>query len=224
MWHSRKMAVRVAVGRRVPFQFRGEWNINVPPDSATSDITRLLQQAIRGDAGAERQLLARIYDRLTREAELVLRDHGGSLEPAELVHEVWMRIFRSDAAPEFRQRQAFFAYAARAMRHLLVDRARQRRTGTEGGDWTRIAIDIDQLVAAYRREAQADLVDLDAALEELKQESERLFRTVEMKFFGGATMKQIAEFHGVSLTTAENDWALARAKLRRRLRDAFRPE
>ncbi|MCB9915042.1 MAG: sigma-70 family RNA polymerase sigma factor [Planctomycetes bacterium] len=160
--------------------------------------------------GAE--LLQVAYAQLRELAERYLRreriDH--TLQPTALVHEAWLRL-EGDGA--WRDRTHFFATAARAMRHVLVDHARARRRAKRGGGWARVELD----PGLGLDERELDLVDLDRALAELAARDERQAALVELRFFGGLAMPAVAEVLGVSLGTAERDWRFARAWLARAL-------
>jgi len=188
----------------------------VTAESQSARVTNLIQLAIDGDREAEDQLLHLIYNQLRNLAREIARHSNptGSVSATELVNEVWMKVFHN-VKPPIRGKQAFFSYVARAIRNLLVDHIRQRNSQTRGGDVEHIHL--DELVLGYEAAAKTELLQLNEALEELKEENERQFRILELRFFGGMTMKQIAEHLGISLSTVESDWRSARAKLHLRL-------
>jgi len=133
-----------------------------------------------------------------------------------LVHDAWMKIFHSNAAPEFACRNAFFAYAARAMRSLLVDHVRRRNAQRHGGqvEWE----PLDDFVDQCQQLTQIEFLALNDALEALKKHDEQLFQIVEMSFFGGMKHKEIAEQLGITAQTVGKKWVVARAWLYRRLK------
>lgn len=138
-------------------------------------------------------------------------DH--TLQATALVNEAWLRM--AGRPQTFQSRSQFLGFAAHAMRHLLIDHARRRQSLKRGGDLQRVT-----LVSGDGREpaeVPADLLDLDAALEKLGRERPRQARVVELKFFAGATIEEIAEALGVSHMTVSSDWRQARVWLAREL-------
>lgn len=182
-------------------------------ESQAAQLTSLIQKAIEGDCQAEAALIQSIYDELRASARRMVGHQQGSVEATDLVDRAWMKIFH-DVRPVFRNRQAFFAYMARALRNLLVDHLRRKTLDGE-------RVQLDAIVNEYESQARIDMLSLNEALEALRRENERQFRTVELRFFGGMRMKEIADYLGVGLATTERDWALARAKLRLRLETHF---
>ena len=182
-------------------------------ESQAAQLTSLIQKSIEGDCQAEAALIQSIYDELRASARRMVGHQQGSVEATDLVDRAWMKIFH-DVRPVFRNRQAFFAYMARALRNLLVDHLRHKTLDGE-------RVQLDAIVNEYESQARIDMLSLNEALEALRRENERQFRTVELRFFGGMRMKEIADYLGVGLATTERDWALARAKLRLRLETHF---
>lgn len=205
--------------RWVPRTASAHPRIDVPSDDATQ-LTDLLQAALDGDRVVEEQLCQALVGQLRDRAMAILPREQGTLQATDLVHGAWIKVFRQAQAPEFPNRHAFFAYASRAMRTLLIDHLRQRQRALDGAGLEREPFEqLDAVVAHFEARDQIQLLDLEDALADLRQANERQFRTVELRYFGGMTMQQIADFLQVSLTTVENDWRLARAKLRSRLGD-----
>lgn len=182
-------------------------------DTSSAGLTALIKNAQDGDREAESELLTLLDGKLRELARRILADGSQSLSAADLVHAAWLRVFHGGAQPDIASRNAFMAYISRAMRNLLIDYVRKRARQPQS---ERIA-ELDALAAEFEAGDRLALLDLDNALQVLQEENERQFLTVERRFFGGLTMQQIADLHQVSLTTAENDWRLARAKLRRLL-------
>jgi RNA polymerase sigma-70 factor, ECF subfamily len=167
-----------------------------------------------GDATPVDRLVPLIYEELRELAHRQLAgEHGDhTLQTTALVHEAYLRL--ADGHVTGRGRAYFFAAAARAMRQVLVDRARRRRAAKRGGAAERITLgDNVAAVDAYA----VELLDLDEALTRLAQLSPRQVQVVEHRFFAGLSVKQTAEALGVSPRTVEGDWALARAWLLREL-------
>jgi RNA polymerase sigma factor (TIGR02999 family) len=166
----------------------------------------------QGDLSARDALIRVVYAELRRRAGAYLRrerpDH--TLRPTALVHEAYLRLCAQDTG--FKNREQFFGVASRVMRRILVDHARARAAAKRGGP-LRVTLGEDPAV----QPPPADLLDLDAALEELTSLDEREGRLVELRFFGGLTLEEAARVLDVSLATAKSDWAHAKAWLLARL-------
>jgi len=179
--------------------------------------TCLLNAAARGDAKAVGDLVPLVYDELRRLASVYLgrerRDH--TLQPTALVHEAFARLIDSTNLGPL-DRSHFFAIAANVMRRVLVESARAHKAAKRGGGAKRLTIDAN----VADGEPAVDVSDLDGALARLAALDERQARVVELRFFGGLTMEQVAEVLGVSKRSAEADWAMARAWLHRELKRA----
>ena len=179
------------------------------------DLTGILQRASKGDDSAVNRLIPLVYDELRALAESYLRrerpDH--TLQATALVHEAYVRLIRQQDV-EWKGRAHFFAVAAQAIRRILVDHARTHRRIKRGGGRERVALDPD--VAMLPR-PDVDLLALDDALETLGGMHERQARIVELRFFGGLDLREIAEYLDVSPRTVDGDWSMARAWLRREL-------
>ena len=145
--------------------------------------------------------------------QLAMRGRGGTLSTTALVHEAYMKLVDQPQA-QWRDRTHFFAVAALAMRHVLVDRAKARRRLKRGGDQRHVSLDVENIAADDQPDA---LLELDDALSRLAAFNPRLARVVEYRFFGGLTEKEIAEAMGVTLRTVQRDWEKARALLYRAL-------
>jgi RNA polymerase sigma factor (TIGR02999 family) len=154
---------------------------------------------------------AEVYDRLKAMASRRLAaGPRQTLETTGLVHELYLRMAGGDG-PRFAAQAQFFAYAARAMRHLLMDRARDRLRLRAGGDWMRVTMDgIDARVSIDSAE---EALALDQALTRLADVDERAARVLELRYFAGITAADCAEVLGVSLRSVERDWQFARAWL-----------
>lgn len=186
----------------------------------------------RGEAGAAEDLLPLVYEELRRLAQAHLGREPGAgagqtLQATELVHEAYLRLVGpatkgSDGG--WRGRGHFFATAARAMRRILVDRARARGAQKRGGDRERVGLDAaaDELGRATPIEASGpvDLLALDQALAELEAREPRQAEVVLLRYFAGLTIEQSAASLGVSPATVKADWAYARAWLRRAMAEA----
>ena len=171
-----------------------------------------------GDSGAAARLLPLVYDELRAVARSQLKREraGHTLQPTALVHEVWLH-FMKGAELDLSNRSHFLAVAGKAMRRLLVDHARTRGAAKRGGGWERITLS-EQSGPTPRADVEVDVVELHDALQRLERLGERLAQVVELRFFGGLTVKETAEVLGVAPVTVEKDWTKAKAWLRRELK------
>ena len=179
------------------------------------ELTGLLRAWSDGDERAFEELLPLVYDELHR---MALRSLAGerahSLQATALVNEVCLRLMGWDQA-RWQNRGHFFGVSAQIMRRVLVDIARRRRAARRGGPHS-VPVPLDHVdVAAI--EPDTDLAAVDEALERLAREDARKAHVVELRFFGGLSMEEVASTLGISLRTAQNDWAFARAWLYRAL-------
>ena len=182
---------------------------------AEPSTTHLLHVARGGDRAALDALLPRVYDELRTLAHARLRRHraGETLNTTALVHEAYLKLTANET-PSFEDRTHFFALAARAMRFVLVSYARERTAQKRGGGVPDLPLDEQIAVAANAADAEAaNLLTLDATLEQLAAVSERLAEVVELRFFGGMQYAEIAEATGRSEATVKRDWRRARAWL-----------
>lgn len=152
-----------------------------------------------------------VYARLKAMAarQLGQRDRG-TLDTTALVHELYLRIGAQDEL-RFSHPAQFFAYAARAMRHLLADRARDHLRQRAGGGW--IAVTLTGSDSRLALDDAQSALALDAALAQLETTDTRAARVVELRYFAGLSLEQVAEQLGVTRRTADRDWAFARAFL-----------
>jgi RNA polymerase sigma factor (TIGR02999 family) len=177
-------------------------------------VTRLLQAWNEGDAAARDELLPVVYAELRRRAAVHLRSErpGHTFQPTDLVHEAYLRLRAQN--PGWRNRAQFFAVASQLMRRILVDHARARGAAKRGAGRARVTLDrADQASAAL----QPDLLDLDAALDELASFDPVQARLVELRFFGGLSVEEAADELSLSRTTANREWQTAKSWLYRRL-------
>jgi RNA polymerase sigma-70 factor, ECF subfamily len=136
-----------------------------------------------------------------------------TLSPTVLVHEVYMRLSKQTAV-DFQSKSHFFAVASTMMRRILVDHARSRSRTKRGGKHQRVIMDESMLMS---RTKDADVLEMDEALDELSGLDPRQARIVEMRFFGGMTVPEVAEVLQLSTRTVEKEWQVSKAWLRRRL-------
>jgi RNA polymerase sigma factor (TIGR02999 family) len=179
------------------------------------EVSRLLAEWRHGNHEALERLMPLVYGELRKLAAYHLRAErvGHTLQPTALVHEAYLRLAGRDELV-VHDRAHFVAIAAQVMRHILVDHARGRARGKRGGACTIVALDE---AAAAREAREADLVALDDALTELSRLSPQQSRIVELRYFGGLTIEEIAEALGIAVARVRSDWTLARAWLRREL-------
>jgi RNA polymerase sigma factor (TIGR02999 family) len=180
------------------------------------DVTDLLIDWSEGDQEALNKLMPLVYDELHRLASRYLRRErtGHTLQTTALVHEAYLKLVDQRNA-NLKNRVQFFSAAANVMRHLLVDYARSRKAFKRGGDYCRLSLDE---AAISSEESDADLVDLNEALNNLTAMDPQQGRVVELRVFGGLTVEETAEALGISPRTAKREWSMAKAWLHRQLR------
>ena len=183
-----------------------------------TEVTHAPSRAEPGDVRAAEQLLPLVYDELRRLAaqKLAQERTGQTLQPTALVHEAYVRLVASgpDAAAGGERRWDstghFFAAAAEAMRRILIDRARQKRSAKRGGGGKRL--DLDALDLATQA-APGQLLAIDEALTKLTREDPAAARLVELRYFAGLTVEEAGKALGISTATAYRHWKYARAWL-----------
>jgi RNA polymerase sigma factor (TIGR02999 family) len=183
-------------------------------EPSSQEVTRLLIAWRQGEQAALDELIPLVYGELRRIAANYLRRErrGHTLQTSALVNEAFLRLI--DQTVDWRNRAQFFGIAARLMRQILVDHARHRGRVKRGGEQAHVPLD-EALDVAQTRDA--DLVALDEALTALAQFDPQQSRVVELRYFGGLTIAQTAEVLGVSDSTVEREWNLARTWLLREL-------
>jgi RNA polymerase sigma factor (TIGR02999 family) len=184
-------------------------------DSRTAEVTHLLRAWSGGDPAALEQLMPLVYQELRRMARRYMQreQQGNTLQATALVNEAFLRLVDVSGI-SWQDRAHFFAISAQVMRRILVDAARARGSRKRGGEVARVDLNesVDALPELDRR-----LVDLDEALESLTQFDARKARVVELRFFVGLSVKEIAEVLKISAESVKRDWKLARAWLLREL-------
>lgn len=171
-----------------------------------SEITLLLHQLSAGDAAARDRLYTALYPELKRLARSHLAGHAPmTLEPAALIHEVWLRTAGQEAALH---RGQFFAHAIKVMRSVIVDHVRERQANKRGG-----GAQVTLSTTALEQLSPPDVLRLDDVLQMLERADGRAHQVVEMRFFGGLELEEIATLLGVSVPTIKRDWRKARAFL-----------
>lgn len=183
---------------------------------ASEGITQLLIDWENGDQAAHEKLMPLVYSELRRLASNYLRREraGHTLQPTALVNEAYLKLIDQRNA-KWQNRAHFFGISAQLMRRILVDHARQHQAVKRGGsEQQRVSI---TSVEKFAKEPEVDLLALNEALDELTRMDPQQSQIVELKFFGGLSIEEIAEVLGIGHATVERDWKMARAWLRRQL-------
>ena len=189
-----------------------------PQVSDAHSVTLLLEQWNHGDREALDKLMPLIYEELRKMAKRYMsqQNPGHTLQTTALIHEAYLRMVKQKEK-HFQNRAHFFAVAAQAMRHILVDYARARYAGKRGGGVRPVSLEEAALVSPERA---GELVAFDEALKELEELSQRQSRVVELRYFGGLSVDETATVLRVSPETVMRDWTMAKTWLHRALRPA----
>lgn len=184
-------------------------------DDRSHQITLLLVDWSKGDENALEKLIPLVYEELRRMARSHMRKQpsGHTFQTTELIHETYLKIAAGEEK-NWQNRAHFFGVAAKAMRHILVDYARAKSRNKRGGWLDRVTFSEDAAVSGGRSE---EIVALDEALDRLAVLYERKAQVVEMKFFAGLTIDEIAEVLKISPETVKRDWRFAQTWLAREL-------
>ena len=179
-------------------------------------ITQLLQRAERGDLSAADELLPLVYDELRKLAaqKMARETPGQTLQATALVHEAWLRL-GGDEQPQWHNRAQFFAAAAEAMRRILIDNARRKKSARHGGRAEHLNFDSLELAAGMEED---QLLALHEALDRLMAHDAVKAELVKLRFFVGLTIEEAAKVLGLSEPTAKRYWSYARAWLYREMR------
>jgi RNA polymerase sigma factor (TIGR02999 family) len=163
----------------------------------------------QGDPTAPEKLLALLYDELRRLAtsKMAREAPGQTLQPTALVHEAWLRLVASEN-PKFENRAHFFSAAAEAMRRILIDRARRKRTQRHGGGFERVDLDEQELAAP---DGDQQLLAVHEVLDKLASQHPAQAEVVKLRYFAGMTNEEAAQVLGVSVATVKNYWTFARS-------------
>lgn len=181
------------------------------PPADVGAATQLLLALTGGDRAALDDMVPLVYAELHRLAVHYLDAErpGHTLQPTALVHEAYLRLINQRQV-DWRNRAQFMGVAASIMRRILLNHARDRAARKRGGNPVQVSL---SLIEASAAGPSVELIDLEEALERLKTLDARKARVVELKFFGGLTMDEIAEVLDISRATAEREWSFARAWL-----------
>jgi RNA polymerase sigma factor (TIGR02999 family) len=179
------------------------------------DATHLLSAVEQGDPKAADELLPLVYEELRHLAALKMADQpaGHTLQPTALVHEAYLRLVGAEER-KWQNSRHFYAAAAEAMRHILIDAARKKHRVKRGGGWQRV--NLEEIHLAVETDPDG-LLAVDEALEEFEREDPAKVELVKLRFFAGLSLPQAAQTLGLSVATAKRSWAFSRAWLYRRL-------
>lgn len=179
----------------------------------TNDATCLLQAVERGYSHAAESLLTLVYDELRRLAAYKMAHEapGQTLQPTALVHEAWLKLV-GVGEQKFKNRNHFIALAAEAMRRILIDRARRRKTQRHGGQCERVEMELwETRLTAPAEDDQ--LLAVNEALEKLEAQHPAQAQVVKLRYFGGMSNEEVARALNVSISTVKTYWTFARAWL-----------
>jgi RNA polymerase sigma factor (TIGR02999 family) len=181
-----------------------------------SEVTRILSAIEQGDPAAAAQLLPLVYDELRQLAarRIAHEKPGQTLQATALVHEAYLRLVDAEEAQHWNSRGHFFAAAAEAMRRILIEHFRRKRSQRQGGACRRCELSEEDLIDIPLND---ELVDLDEALAKLRATDAQAAEVVKLRVFAGMTIEEVAELQGISPRTVKRNWAYARAWLGREL-------
>ena len=181
-----------------------------------SDATVLLAAVEQGDSKAAGELLELVYDELRHlaSARMAQQAPGQTLQPTALVHEAWLRLV-GDKNPTFRNSTHFFAAAAEAMRHILIDRARRKQTERHGGRFERVEFEEFEIAAPSPDD---ELLAVHEVLDAFSVEYPVQAELVKLRYFAGMSNEEASQVLGISLSTLNNYWNFSRAWLFKQIR------
>jgi len=176
------------------------------------DATQILSQIESGDSSAAAKLLPLVYDELRRLAAAQLADEnpGQTLQATALVHEAYLRLVDVDKARRWNSRAHFFRVAAEAMRRILVDNARRKRSQKRGGEFKRVELDAIEATGVLPVE---DALTISEALEKLAEHDAEKAELVKLRYFAGLSVQEAANVLGISRATADRHWRYAKTWL-----------
>lgn len=187
-------------------------------DEGKSEVTQMLQMVSEGKERAADRLLPLVYNELRGIAGTYMRrersDH--TLQPTSLVHEAYVKLVDQDQI-DWKGKTHFLAVSANAMRRILVDHARTKMRKKRGGDKKKVGIEVAEW-SVLDPQDEDHVLAVDEALEMLETLDERQARIVEMRFFTGMTVKEVAEAMGVSKRTIEAEWTMIKAWLKKEIK------
>ena len=176
-------------------------------------VGQKIQRHRKGETKAAEQLLTLVYEELRRLAACKLASNASeqTLQPTALVHEAWLKLV-GNRGRTFRNRAHFFRAAAEAMRHILIDRARRKKTQRHGGEYMRVDFDGAELDLPASEDSD-QLLALDEVLDKFAQEFPIQAELVKLKYFAGMTNEEVAQVLDISVSTAKNYWTFSRSWL-----------
>lgn len=182
-------------------------------DSSSREVTQLLARLSAGDQSASAKLIALVYPELRSMARRCMRNErpGHTLQATGLVHEAYLRLIGLDRI-QWQNRAHFFGIAARVMRQVLLDYAREHHARKRGGGAARVDLDDNLLIAEDHLD---DVMAMDESLDRLAEVDPDQARLIELRFFAGMTVDEIAEVMAISTATVKREWSHAKAWLRR---------
>ena len=191
-------------------------------ESSPGEVSILLAEVRCGNKDALGKLMPLVYDELRRlAAHYMLAERAGhTLQPTALVHEAYLRLVEQDWS-DWQNRAQFIGVAARQMRRILVDYARQHIAAKRGG--TPVKIQLESLAGSFGLGKSEEILAVDAAIARLSELDRQQAQVVELRYFGGLTVEETAEFLRVSPRTVKRDWAVAVAWLRAELSGTVQP-
>lgn len=191
--------------------------------SNSSEVTQLLMRLTKGENGMFDKIYPLVYDQLHRMAysHMSRQSPDHTLSKTELVHEAYLKMI-DQTQISFNDKSHFLAIASRCMRQILIDHARKKFAEKRGGEEKDVTY-IDGILNTQKQKAE-ELIDIDAALDELEELNDRLARVIEMRFFGEMTISETAEALDISESTVKRDWMKARGWLYNKLKSRFEIE
>lgn len=177
-----------------------------------SDVTRILQRIETGDAAAASDLLPLVYDELRKlaAARMAAERPDHTLQATALVHEAYLRLVDTDEARQWDSRGHFFSAAAEAMRRILIESARAKQRAKRGGDRKKVeGVDLTNVADATMLGDPDLLLDVDAALDRLREEDPGVAKLVQLRLYAGLTIRETAEALGIPRSTADGYWQYA---------------
>lgn len=182
---------------------------------SVSEVTHILERVERGDPKASEELLPLVYQELRKLASYKMRNEsaGQTLQPTALVHEVWLKLVEN-MNQKWDGRAHFFGAAAEAMRRILIDRARHKRTARHGGGQSPVSVDEMEIAAPIQDD---ELLAVSEALDKFIARDKQKAELVKLRYFVGLTLEEAADVLGVSVPTASRWWSYSRAWLCREM-------
>lgn len=207
--HSNRINIRSRSGTGLPVSKQMR-------TSVTHAVTRLLAEWRNGNEGAEAELIPLVYGELRQLAAAYLRGErqGHTLQPTALVHEAYLRLVEQ-STPDWQSRSHFYGVAARVMRQVLVDHARRKQAKKRAGE----LVPLEQVVS-FQSDRSGELVALDSGLHDLEKIDARKCKAIELRYFAGLSMDEIAQALNVSVETVRRDLRMAEAWLHNAMQTA----